>query len=569
MTMSPSLECWLKILYVVFAFFSAFFLGALKAVVVGPFACLIVMLGNAGVILGLFPAHVTWTVHALIKINGLDGPLKVAILLGLPALFGIWLVLSLVGTALVGVGYGFFAPWVLSFEAFSHEDESMKFLRCIKDGTWDTIKGSCTLVQDFMDMCCHSYPTYLKELHESTATHEVQTFRLVHIAGCILVGLMGLIVDVPLYTAIMVIKSPYMLFKGWFRLIHDLISREGPFLETACIPITGLTILTWPIAVASSILAAAFSSCFIGLYGAVIVYQERSFRRGVAYVIAMAAEFDEYTNDCLYLQEGTILPKPSYRKQKASQSSELSVGGNHTDGGKTASASEEAPAMLVPSLVQSRSVRETIQEIRMVQLWGKMIKSHKTTGKALLDANIITPADLFEWLKAKTSSEATIIGIGLPCYSLLQTVLHSIKAGSDGFLMRDGFELNQLNRPKDKVLDWFFGPVLVLKEQIKVMRLEESEVRFLEKVVLFGSNKARMDRWKNGGVEPQDPLRAAQIRGISRRMIGIIRSESKLPTYRRKYHQVVKALVTYSAEKEGSSSDTSVGSGVRLEDALV
>lgn len=136
-----------------------------------------------------------------------------------------------------------------------------------------------------------------------------------------------------------------------------------------------------------------------------------------------------------------------------------------------------------------------------------------------MDANIITPADLYEWLKTKNTSKATIIGVGLPCYSLLQTVLHSIKAGSDGFLMRDGFELNQLNRPKDKVLDWFFGPVLVLKEQIKVMRLEESEVRFLEKVVLFGSNKARMDRWKNGGVEPQDPIRAAQIRGISRRYV--------------------------------------------------
>lgn len=38
-----------------------------------------------------------------------------------------------------------------------------------------------------------------------------------------------------------------------------------------------------------------------------------------------------------------------------------------------------------------------------------------------------------------------------------------------------------------------------------------------EKVVLFGSNKARMDRCKNGGVEPRDTFRAAQIQGISRR----------------------------------------------------
>ncbi|PHT45983.1 hypothetical protein CQW23_15141 [Capsicum baccatum] len=32
--------------------------------------------------------------------------------------------------------------------------------------------------------------------------------------------------------------------------------------------------------------------------GVVIVYQERSFQRVFAFVVAMVAEFDEYTNDC-------------------------------------------------------------------------------------------------------------------------------------------------------------------------------------------------------------------------------------------------------------------------------
>lgn len=91
--------------------------------------------------------------------------------------------------------------------------------------------------------------------------------------ACIIVGLMGLMVEIPLYTVIAVVKSPYMLFKGWFRLVHDLISREGPFLETACIPIAGLTILMWPIVVIGSVSLAAFSSVFVGLYASVIVYQ--------------------------------------------------------------------------------------------------------------------------------------------------------------------------------------------------------------------------------------------------------------------------------------------------------
>lgn len=88
-----------------------------------------------------------------------------------------------------------------------------------------------------------------------------------------MVGILGLIVEIPLYTAIAVVKSPFMLFKGWYRLIHDLISREGPFLETACIPVAGLTILLWPLVVIGSVVMAIFSSFFIGLYGAVIVYQ--------------------------------------------------------------------------------------------------------------------------------------------------------------------------------------------------------------------------------------------------------------------------------------------------------
>ncbi|KAA3474215.1 putative membrane protein isoform X2 [Gossypium australe] len=300
---------WLRIVYVVFAFCSAFFLGALKGLLVGPIAALILIIGNLGVILGLLPAHIAWTVYTVVKTNRFDAPLKVALLIALPALFGIWLGLSIAGTVIVSVCYGFFTPWVSSFEAFRLDNESDRFFHCVVDGTWDTIKGSCTVVRDFSDLCFHSYPLYLKELRESPVSNEVRTLRLIHVPGLIVVGLLGLIVHIPIYTIIAIVKSPYMLFRGWFRLTHDLISREGPFLETACIPVAGLTILLWPIVVIGSIIMAIFSSIFIGLYGSVIVYQERSFKRGVAYVIAMIAEFDEYTNDWLYLREGTIFPK--------------------------------------------------------------------------------------------------------------------------------------------------------------------------------------------------------------------------------------------------------------------
>lgn len=91
--------------------------------------------------------------------------------------------------------------------------------------------------------------------------------------ACILVAIAGVVVDLPLYTIIAVVKSPYMLFKGWQRLLHDLISGEGPFRETSCVPIAGLAILLWPLVVIGCVALAFLSGIFFGLYGAVIVYQ--------------------------------------------------------------------------------------------------------------------------------------------------------------------------------------------------------------------------------------------------------------------------------------------------------
>lgn len=151
------------------------------------------------------------------------------------------------------------------------------------------------------------------------------------------------------------------------------------------------------------------------------------------------------------------------------------------------------------------------------KIWEDMMKSIEMRGKALLEANVLTPSDLYDWSKAKNSSQEAIIGIGLPSYSCFLSLFNSIKAGAGGLLLTDGTEVTQLNRPQDRLLDWFFHPIMVLKEQIKVLNLAESEVRFLEKTVLFGSNTERMEAWENGSMVPQDALRAAQILAISRR----------------------------------------------------
>lgn len=85
--------------------------------------------------------------------------------------------------------------------------------------------------------------------------------------------MLGFLIDMPVISLIAMFKSPYMLFKGWHRLLHDLIGREGPFLETICVPFAGLAILLWPLAVVGAVLGSMVSSLFLGAYAAVVVYQ--------------------------------------------------------------------------------------------------------------------------------------------------------------------------------------------------------------------------------------------------------------------------------------------------------
>lgn len=91
------------------------------------------------------------------------------------------------------------------------------------------------------------------------------------------VSALAIPVDVPVITAIALWKSPYMLIRGWKRLFEDLIGREGPFLETVCVPFAGLAILLWPLAVVAAVIASLLSSFLLALYGGVVVHQVHCF----------------------------------------------------------------------------------------------------------------------------------------------------------------------------------------------------------------------------------------------------------------------------------------------------
>lgn len=96
---------------------------------------------------------------------------------------------------------------------------------------------------------------------------------MLYLPGAFLAAVIGIVVDVPVISFVAICKSPYMLLKGWHRLFHDLIGREGPFLETICVPFAGLAILLWPLAVAGAVLASMLASYFLGAYAGVVAYQ--------------------------------------------------------------------------------------------------------------------------------------------------------------------------------------------------------------------------------------------------------------------------------------------------------
>lgn len=301
-------------------FFMLLLLGIVKAAIIGPVAGVIVFVGNSAVIIGLWLAHFIWTYYCIIKTKRLGLVLKILVYLFLPLPLVMWPAFGVLGSLLVGIGYGYFAPLIATFEAVG-EQVIDKLYHCFADGCWSTIKGACTLVHDFTDFCFHSYFSFMDDLSENVAEDETPLeIKLSRLPNCLLVCLLAIPIAVLAISSVALWKSPYFLLKGWHRLFQDLIGREGPFLETVCVPFAGLAILLWPIAVVGAVIAAFLCSFFLGLYGGVIVYQENSLRMGFAYIVSVISMFDEYTNDLLYLREGSCIPSQAQVPENPSSS---------------------------------------------------------------------------------------------------------------------------------------------------------------------------------------------------------------------------------------------------------
>ncbi|KAI9107150.1 hypothetical protein K1719_021759 [Acacia pycnantha] len=542
-------------------FFLLLILGLLKATIICPFAVAIIVIGNSAVIIGLWVAHVVWTYYCVARTKRFGMVLKTLMLICLPVPLFLGPIVGIVGSLLGGIGYGFFSPLLATFEAVGNGVVD-KFYHCMMDGCWPTIERSCMVVQDFTNFCFHSYFSYMDELRENLPPDEKPLdVKLSLLPSCLLVIMIGVPIDVILITSIAIWKSPYMLFRGWKRLLEDLIGREGPFLETMCVPFAGLAIILWPLAVLGAVIAASISSLFLGLYSGVVVHQEDSMKMGFAYIVAVVSLFDEYVNDLLYLREGSCLPRPRYRrkmtmththeKREAKPIHEWkSLGHNDMNDMKYRS---DGPQNLRFISQQTRTLKEKLQLYKPVQVWDWLFKSCEVNGRILLRDGLISVKDIEECLMKDNSKTLTI---KLPAWTLLQCLLTSAKSDSDGLVISDDTELTRMNKPQDKVFEWFYGPLLIMKEQLKNLEWKETEEVCLKELVIRCKNEIP-EEWDSSGFPSNDNVRRAQLQAIIRRLQGIVVSLSRIPTFRRRFRNLVKHL--YVEALHASASGSHVG----------
>lgn len=80
----------------------------------------------------------------------------------------------------------------------------------------------------------------------------------------------------------------------------------------------------------------------------------------------------------------------------------------------------------------------------------------------------------------------------------------------------DGVEITDFNWPKDKILEWFLGPLVIMKEQLKGIQLNEDEESCLRKLIMVGKHETPED-WDDTGFPSDDNVRRAQLQALIRR----------------------------------------------------
>lgn len=204
---------------------------------------------------------------------------------------------------------------------------------------------------------------------------------------------------------------------------------------------------------------------------------------------------------------------------------------------------------------QSRTLKKAIQQLKPMQLWDWLFRSCELSGRILLQDGLIDVGDIKECILSGKCNKLTI---KLPAYCILQCLLRSAKSDSPGLLITDEVELTRFNWPKGRVFEWFLSPLLIMKEQIKQLQLDENEEDCLCQFIMTSKNEQPED-WSDGRFPSDNNVRTAQLQAIFRRLQGIVASMSRMPTFRRRFTNLVKVLYLEAIEtgtisqEEGSS----------------
>ncbi|CAN6849147.1 unnamed protein product [Brassica oleracea var. botrytis] len=522
-------------------FTALLFLGVIKGILLCPLVCLVVTIGNSVVILTLLPIHIVWTFYSIVSAKQLGPILKLFICLCLPAAIILWPILGVLASVLGGALYGSLSPIFATFDAVG-EGKPSPLLHCFYDGTWSTVKRSFIVVRDFKDVCFHSYFSFMDEIRKCSPDQNYHEIRLLQLPGALIASALGILVAFPVISLVALCKSPYMLFKGWHRLFHDLIGREGPFLETMCVPIAGLAILLWPLAVAGAVLGSAVSSIFLGAYAGVVSYQESSFYCGLCFVVASVSIYDEYSTDILDMNEGSCFPRPKYRKNEAEPT-------------PFSGPIPRQGSIKNMSSTRVGSVRVPMIDVKPLDLLDGLFVECRKFGDVLASKGLINSKDIEE---ARSSNGSQVISVGLPAYAFLYEILRSVKANTSGLLLSDGVtELTTKNRPKDAFFDWFLNPFLILKEQMKATNLTDEEEEYLGRLVLLYGDSERL---KSSYADSSSPLlterKRAELDAFARRIQGLTKTVSRYPTYRRHFVELVKKLSDDLEVQDRDGSET-------------
>ena len=180
-----------------------------------------------------------------------------------------------------------------------------------------------------------------------------------------------------------------------------------------------------------------------------------------------------------------------------------------------------------------------------MQLLADVFKECHRHGEVLLSEGIISVKDIEDAKSGKDNQG--VISIGLPAYSILQMLIYSAKADSNGLLLskscfclclcirkrvnlgRHGVyllllgcagdnttEITSTNRPKDTFFDWFLNPLLILKEQIKAENLSPALEDYLGKLVLLSGDPKRLQSFCPENI-PEYENKRAELEALARR----------------------------------------------------